>query len=411
VADYQIFNINIVEADKNSPPVIERNTGLDYLLYQTTPAADTNNQPGQLIMRNDLLISDRDDPDSDIFVEITRKPAHGRVEHTQQQRGLPLHRFSQEDINANRVMYVLSKQSSVEDEGETDAGGRIYEDYFEFDVRDSSSNVVRSNRFQITWSAVRFEEQEVSVMESEGKVRVHVQRVGNVRRYAAVTCRTVADTATSSHENHGGSGGKQFDFVHTSSRVEFNEDERLKACDVTINRDQVTEGIESFYIVLEEARYTVIGQEAARVKVNILDKAAVVETTMVEFEKTVYAAHESDKFVSLVIVRSGEDLSGEVAVDCVTRAGEALAELDYVPRGGVGGSRAGHVSQVRIPSGEVYGFCDVELVDDDLNEPSTETFSVVLVNASPGVRVGARSEAIVSIMGPNDGNDLFNFFF
>ncbi len=153
VSDYQVFNI-LIETDKNSPPVIEKNNGLDYLYQIET-------QPGRLIMKNDLLITDEDNPENDVFIEITRKPVHGFIEH-RDQRGLPVYRFTQSDINSNKIYYMLTRQE--------EGVGDVYEDSFEFDVRDSSANLLRGNRFQIKWSALNFEARELSVMESEGKV-------------------------------------------------------------------------------------------------------------------------------------------------------------------------------------------------------------------------------------------------
>ncbi len=378
VSDYQIFNI-FVETAKNAPPVIQTNTGLDYL-------SEVDGRPGRLITKNELFVSDEDDSAEDVFVEITRKPAHGFIEH-RDQRGLPVYRFTQDDVNSNKVAYVLAKYEE---------GAAVpHEDLFEFDVRDSSSNLIRGNRLQIAWSAVSFEERELSVLESEGKVRVHIHRAGNLRRFSAVTCHTVSDTAKSSRD------AKAYDFVHTSVRVEFNEDESSKACDVVLNRDQVAEGVESFYVVLAEAKYSVVVGALARVKVNILDGAREVT---VEFEEARHQAREWDKFVSLPIVRSGGDLSADVLVECVTRRDEtAVADVPATPRA----SRpplVQRVTQVKIPSGEMYGFCDVEIVHDDVSEATGAAFKAVLVNPSVGVRIGQRSESTVFIIGPNDGN-------
>ena len=80
-----------------------------------------------------------------------------------------------------------------------------------------------------------------------------------------VTCRTISDTAKSNKD------AKMYDFIHSQIRVEFNEDESYKACDIIIHKDQVSEPIESFYVVLEDAKYSIIGNKH-KIKVNILDK-------------------------------------------------------------------------------------------------------------------------------------------
>ena len=117
----------------------------------------------------------------------------------------------------------------------------------------------------------------------------------------------------------------------------------------------------------------------------------------VEFEKTKYEVQESDKFISIPIIRSG-DLTSEVQVECLTQDESAFNNQDYVPR------KKSGPNMVKIPAGEVYGFCDIEIIDDDLHELTTETFKIQLVNAPSNLfKIGKNSEARVSIIGPNDG--------
>ena len=97
-------------------------------------------------------------------------------------------------------------------------------------------------------------------------------------------------------------------------------------------------------------------------------------------------------------------MSADVYVDCVTEDETATADLDYLPRVAARDSVNGRnqANRVKIAAGEMYGFCDIEIVDDDLNEAVSETFRAVLVSPSTGSRVGAKSEATVLIIGPND---------
>lgn len=147
-------------------------------------------------------------------------------------------------------------------------------------------------------------------------------------------------------------------------------------------------------------------------QVNILDKK---RESIIEFEQGQIEVQENSKFVSLPILRSGE-LGLDVWVECVTRDESALSHLDYIPRNPtqyqhqqlLGGASTGAGStgnsMVKIPAGEMYGFCDIEIVDDDLYEVGSEVFRAVLVNPSFGARLGSRSEASIVITGPNDSN-------
>jgi hypothetical protein len=244
-SNVQVFNIDIA-SEANFKPVVEKNLGLDYL-YQI------EGRPGRIISQNELLVSDSDDTAADIVYEVVEQPKHGQLES--KDKAL-VSTFTQKDVNENRVYYVMGREVI-----DAEAGS----DWFLFDVRDSRGNVVRGGRFEISWSVVGFEVGELNVMETEGKARVHVKKIGNLKQFSMVTCRTVSETAVSNGE------AKEFDYVQTEVRLEFNEDESYKACDVMVQRDGTVEAIESFYVVLEDAKYSVIGARQ-RIKVNILDK-------------------------------------------------------------------------------------------------------------------------------------------
>lgn len=146
---------------------------------------------------------------------------------------------------------------------------------------------------------------------------------------------------------------------------------------------------------------------------NILDKK---RESIVEFENPHFEVQENSKFVSLPIVRSGE-MGLDIWVECITQDDTAYSNLDYVPRNpsqhqhqqllGMPSSGSSQGAVVKIPAGEMYGFCDIEIVDDDLHELESEVFRAVLVNPSFGARLGSRSEAKISIIGPNDGINSF----
>lgn len=122
---------------------------------------------------------------------------------------------------------------------------------------------------------------------------------------------------------------------------------------------------------------------------------------MVEFENTRFEIQESDKFISIPIIRSG-DLSKEMHVECLTKDETAINNLDYFPRN----KNGANYQIVKIPQGEIYGFCDVEIIDDDIHELNSETFKIILMNPSFNTKIGTKSEARVTIVGPNDSNYL-----
>ncbi len=375
VSTVQIFTIYI-DSKINLPPKIEKNLGIDYLQL-----LDNSSTIGRLIAKNDLLITDQDDLDSDILIEIQSQPKYGILMNKNFNHSIE--RFTQEDLNQNKIYYIFTKENQKND---------IQNDYFYFNVIDSAKNEIKQQRFDVKWSIVNFDQSEISVYEEDGRARVHIKKEGNLKRFSMVTCKTISDTAKSNKDI------KNFDFVFTTIKLEFNEDESYKACDIIIQKDSIIEipMIESFYVVLEDPIYSILGLQS-RVKVNILDKKQ--KENIIEFEQTRFDVNEMDKFISIPIVRSaGGDLSVELQVECVTKDETAIQNLDYLARNKHGAD----FQLVKIPPGETYGFCDIEIVDDDLHEFESETFKIWLRNPSLNTKIGSKSEAIVSITGPND---------
>ena len=250
VTNYQVFKLEILGSEisiKKEAPKILNNLGLEYLFQ-------IDGMPGRLITKNELLIQDLDDSDQNIRIEITSIPKNGYLEN-KDNPGVQTSMFTQFDISQNKIYYVLSGNVK----------GNVFEDYFEFDVYDSSNNALKNNQFNIKWSMIEFEESEISVMEDEGKARVHVKKLGHLKHFSIITCKTLSDTAKSNRD------AKAYDFMHSDLKIEFNTDESYKACDVIIHKDSNIEGIESFFLVLEDSKYSVIGNKN-RVKINILEK-------------------------------------------------------------------------------------------------------------------------------------------
>ncbi len=246
VANYQVFKLEIMSNSKKEVPRILNNLGLEYLFK-------IDGVPGRLITKNELLIQDLDDFDQNIRIEVTSMPKNGYLEN-KDKPGVQTKIFTQLDISQNKIYYILTE--NVKD--------NVFEDYFEFDVYDSANNSLKNNQFNIKWSMIEFEESEISVMENEGKARVHVKKFGHLKHFSLITCKTLSDTAKSNRD------AKTYDFMHSDLKIEFNTDESYKACDVIIHKDTSVEGIESFFLVLEESKYSVIGNKN-RVKINILE--------------------------------------------------------------------------------------------------------------------------------------------
>jgi hypothetical protein len=121
--------------------------------------------------------------------------------------------------------------------------------------------------------------------------------------------------------------------------------------------------------------------------------------TTVEFDKAYFEVNESDKFISLPIERRG-DLSNEIQIECLMQDETALNNLDYIVRN----KNGANYQLVRIMPGESLGYCDIQIIDDEVLEQNTETFKAILLNPSNGVKIGSIAETKIAILGPNDGN-------
>jgi hypothetical protein len=87
-------------------------------------------------------------------------------------------------------------------------------------------------------------------------------------------------------------------------------------------------------------------------------------------------------------------------VNCYTEDDTAHSSQDYIHR------KSNSLNFIKILAGETFGFCDIELIDDDLHEIHSESFKVYLTVPSNNVQIGTKNVAQVLILGPNDRKTL-----
>jgi len=108
------------------------------------------------------------------------------------------------------------------------------------------------------------------------------------------------------------------------------------------------------------------------------------------FLTTTYSVYENAGFVKVLVMRTGP-LATEATVCFHTEDGTASAGEDYKATSG----------ELVFKSGVATQEIQVPIIDDNQWEPD-ETFHVVLTDASPGVTIGPRSIAIVTIIDDDD---------
>ncbi|XP_055954386.1 extracellular matrix organizing protein FRAS1 [Patella vulgata] len=251
IATPQKFKIKVLPMDDGTP-VLEKNLGLQFL-------EESRNKISNLITNQQLKASDEDTEDDGIRYVIKKPTKYGRIEKTTN-AGRPINVFTQEDLNLGRIRYVLTRNSSTN------------QDSFTFDLQDSKPNIVPGNNFYILWSVLSFEKLQYNITEDSGIIQIPVTRRGNMKQYSIVTCKTVPGSATS--EELAPRPGVQ-DFISHSGQVQFDDWQETKMCTIIINDDSLHEGPETFYVDLDTPVYSILG-DMRKTAVTIYDTEDVI---------------------------------------------------------------------------------------------------------------------------------------
>ncbi|XP_025024783.1 extracellular matrix protein FRAS1 isoform X2 [Python bivittatus] len=374
----QRFRVEILPVDDGTPRIVT-NLGLQWLEYM-------NGKPKNLITKKELLTMDPDTEDNHLIYEITTGPKHGYVEK-KSQPGRMVTTFTQEDVNLGLIQYVLHEENIQK-----------MEDSFQFLVKDSKPSIVTDNIFHIQWSLISFQHMSYNISEKAGSISVAVKRIGNLKQYAIVLCRTEQGTATS---GSGSQPGEQ-DYLEYAGQVQFDEWEDIKTCTIVINDDDIFEGVESFTVELNMPAYALLGN-ITETKVFISD---VEDEPTLQFDKKVYHISESAGILSIPIERKG-DSRRIVSAICYTVSQSAKGSSVYALESGSDFKSRGmsNDNRVVLGPGVTTTTCDVKLVDDSEYEEEEE-FEIALTDASENARIGSIASAKVMISGPNDASTV-----
>ncbi|KAG1714495.1 Extracellular matrix protein FRAS1 [Nymphon striatum] len=370
-------NVVIIPVD-DGMPVLTVNRPLPYL-EQISKSVIRN-----FISKNELDTIDNDTPRHAIQFAISKPPSHGIIESTLYP-GKPTLSFYQSDIDAGRIFYRL-----------TNLAGIVTKDSFVFDVMDSKPNIIRDNVFHIEWSFISFATKFHYVNETGKYIRLKVKKIGNLKQYSVVVCKTKSGSARSVK------GGKyeQPDYLSYTSQIQFDAWDEEKSCDVVIKDDDLYEGNEKFTVELSKPTYSIIRTpEVAHV--TILDYE---DFPVISMDKKVYYMDEKDKFVDIIVTRSG-DTTKRMSVLCYTRSGTAKGSK---PHGLTSGSDfisrpRNHNSAILFGRNELHRNCKVFIVDDSFQE-GEEKFEVIFEIADVAKPVVHIVEIVIK--GPNDVPEL-----
>ena len=167
------------------------------------------------------------------------------------------------------------------------------------------------------------------------------------------------------YETMDGSAVASLDYRERSDVLEFGIGETTKAVDVEIIDDFDSEQEESFMLVLSEPENArLVVESAAGV---ILDDDVPAN---VNLESATQEVSEGEGVRSFRVTLDGAPASGTVLVTFSVIQGSALPGQDYSVQ---------TVGPLRFPPGTRDQLIDIEIVDDEIQEPN-ETFTIALTN-------------------------------
>jgi hypothetical protein len=255
VSNHQIFTIYISPSESNQPPQLMRNFGLDYI------DETIGEYSGRFITSNELLVVDKDDLDNELIFEISEAPSFGTLEHTDAAYST-INRFTQREINTNKIFYRLDNNFKS-----------VFSDHFKFNIYDSVKNSILSNRFDIKWSVISFEQEEANLIGNEDEISVNLKREGDSNRSSSVVCKFVSDITDLNAKNNKSIGS----VIYGLERVDFLENESRKSCYLKGVPPQA-----SIKVLLEEPKYSLIGS-LSRMTVNLLDSFESIRIFSLKF--------------------------------------------------------------------------------------------------------------------------------
>lgn len=234
--------IDILPVDNRIPQLVLNRgaTNLDVL---------PDNRLGFIITSSSLRVEDLDSNYSDLLYTVTYPPTKGILAVTGHYHSNEIvTNFTQADINSGNITYVLRN------------GSNATNDAFDFEVCDPAGNKLPYQRFSLAWSWVSFEHQIYEINETDGVLRIAVNRKGFLGEVSYARMSVTSLTA-SKDEDFSLLGSMHVQFSPGQSRLDWK---------LHVEDDEQYEGYENLKVELTSPQMCVI-REPGSVEVTITD--------------------------------------------------------------------------------------------------------------------------------------------
>lgn len=225
-----------------------------------------------------------------------------------------------------------------------------------------SSAVSESSIPAVSAGAFELSSAHYSVNENDGSFTITINRVGGADGDASVDI--VLDSVST--------------IIAINDRINFAQGETKKTISYPIYDNQISQGNLTITIAITNAVGAALGQ-TTHASIDILDDE-LPAAGVIQFGALSYSANESNKTVTLTVVRSGGT------------AGVATVNYNLINVTAVGGKDyLGTNSTVTFAEGETSKTIVLEIIDDEIANEGTEIFMVTLSNvvgASLGLQFG-----------------------
>ncbi|XP_040304713.1 adhesion G-protein coupled receptor V1 isoform X6 [Herpailurus yagouaroundi] len=255
----------------------------------------------------------------------------------------------------------------------------------------------------------------VLLQEANMTVQLFINREFGSLGAINVTYTTVPGMLSLKNQTEGNLAEPDVDFVSVVGFLILEEGETAAAINITILEDDIPE-LEEYFLVnltyvdlimapltsfpprLEKIHFIHYRlKDSEGLTAQIIIDANDGARGVIEWQHSRFAVNETKGSLTLVAQRSKRTL-GHVSLFVYAQNLEAQLGLDYIFTPSI----------LHFVDGERYKNIDIMILDDDIPE-GDETFQLVLTNPSPGLELGEKTIALITILANDDGPGVLSF--